>query len=76
MAYQITHKAAKAALFHWMTTSWQIQAFAEGQISYADVIDEMMMLNMEDLVHNQPILVYGTYKNVVEFAKDYIGNHK
>lgn len=76
MAYQITHKAAKAVLFHWITTHWHIVALSKGQVSYADVVDEMMMLDMADLVQEQPMLVYGTYKEACVFAKEYIGTHK
>jgi len=72
MAYQVTHKAAKAVLFHWMTNHWHMQAFAEGVVSYADVVDEMMLLDMSDLVQDQPMLVYGTYKEVKAFCCEHL----
>lgn len=72
MAYQITHKAAKAVLFHWMTNHWHIEALAKKQVSFTEVVDEMNMLDMNDLINDQPMLVYGTYKEVCEVSKTHL----
>lgn len=67
-----TKKGLKAALFHWMISFWTHKGLADGTVTFAVVVDEMMMLYMEDLVHMNHTVVYGAYKDAVRFAQDMI----
>lgn len=69
MAIQVSNTGLKAVVFHWAAHHFDLRWFADGQISFADMVDEMMMLHMQDLVYQNHTTVYGAYKDLVEHAE-------
>lgn len=70
----VDKKALRALLFHWMTTHWTLEGFAEEVITLADVVSEMSELHMKGLIEHNLTTVQGAYHDVVEYAKDSIAD--
>ena len=73
MTIQVSNKGFKAVVFHWTIGYFDMNSLASGEVSFSNMVDEMMMLDMQDLVHTNHTSVYRAYKDAVNFAKGFVG---
>lgn len=66
---QVSNIGLKAVVFHWAAHHFDLRWLADGQVTFADMLDEMMLLHMHDLVRQNHTTVYGAYKDLVRHAK-------
>lgn len=66
---KVNNTGLKALAFHWMTNHWDFNRTPP--VSFRVVVDEMKMLNMETLVHDNIFSVRRAYKDAVRFGADW-----